>query len=47
MSLVSIDDLLGAAEERTGLTDWGDDWFRLPLAAWVDDLGSDHLNEAG
>jgi len=47
MSSVSIDDLLGAAEARTGLTEWGDDWFRLPLAAWVDDLGSDHLNESG
>ncbi len=47
MNSVSIDDLLGAAEARTGLTEWGDDWFRLPLAAWVADLGSDHLNEAG
>ena len=44
---ISVEDLLGAAEARTGLSDWGDDWFREPLAAWVDDLGRDHLNDVG
>jgi hypothetical protein len=43
----SVEDLLRAAELRTGLTEWGDDWFRQPLAAWVGDLHSDHLNDAG
>jgi hypothetical protein len=43
----SVEDLLGAAEVRSGLSDWGDDWFRQPLAAWVEDLGSDHLNDVG
>jgi hypothetical protein len=43
----SVEDLLGAAEARTGLSDWGDDWFLQPLAAWVEDLGSDHLNDVG
>jgi hypothetical protein len=43
----SVEDLLRAAESRSGLSDWGDDWFRKPLAAWVDDLHSDHLNDAG
>ena len=43
----SVEDLLEAAEARTGLSEWGDDWFRQPLAAWVEDLGSDHLNGVG
>jgi hypothetical protein len=43
----SEQELLAAAEARTGLSDWGDDWFRRPLAAWVEDLQSDHLNDAG
>jgi hypothetical protein len=43
----SVEDLLGAAEDRTGLSEWGDDWFREPLAAWVEDLGSDRLNDVG
>lgn len=43
----SVEDLLGAAESRSGLSEWGDDWFRRPLAAWVDDLHSDHLNDVG
>ena len=42
-----VEDLLEAAEARTGLSEWGDDWFRRPLAAWVEDLGSDHLNDVG
>ena len=46
-TVTTVDGLLDAAEERTGLSDWGDDWFRQPLAAWVDDLQSDHLNDAG
>lgn len=34
-SLVSLDatEVITAAEEATGLTDWGDDWFRAPYAA--------------
>lgn len=44
---IGVEDLLQAAEERTGLSDWGDDWFLQPLAAWVEDLGSDHLNDVG
>lgn len=43
----SVEELLRAAEARTGLSCWGDGWFRQPLAAWVDDLHSDHLNDAG
>lgn len=43
----SVDELLRAAESETGLTDWGDDWFRQPLAAWVEDLRSEHLNDTG
>jgi hypothetical protein len=43
----TAEDLLAAAEARTGLSDWGDDWFRQPLAAWVKDLRSDHLNDVG
>jgi hypothetical protein len=43
----SVEDLLEAAEARTGLSEWGDDWFRHPLAAWVEDLGSNHLNDVG
>ncbi len=43
----TVEDLLRAAEAQTGLSEWGDDWFRQPLAAWVEDLGSDHLNDAG
>jgi hypothetical protein len=43
----SAEDLLRAAEARTGLSDWGDQWFRQPLAAWVEDLHSDHLNDTG
>ena len=43
----SADDLLRAAEARTGLAEWGDDWFLQPLSAWVDDLHSDHLNDDG
>lgn len=42
-----VEELLRLAEERTGLSEWGDDWFLQPLTAWVDDLGSDHLNATG
>ena len=43
----TVDALLAAAEERTGLDRWGDDWFRQPLAAWVEDLNGDVINDAG
>ena len=46
-SVSSVEGLLAAAEARTGLSDWGDDWFLGPLGAWVGDLGSPHLNDAG
>ncbi len=46
-SLLTVDALLAAAEERTGLSWWGDDWFRQPLAAWVEDLNGDVINDAG
>lgn len=42
-----VEDLLRAAEEQTGSFEWGDDWFLRPLAAWVDDLASEHLNDDG
>lgn len=47
MGGADVDELLRAAEVRTGLSDWGDDWFLQPLTAWCEDLGSDHLNDAG
>jgi hypothetical protein len=39
--------LLGAAAEHTGLDDFGDDWFRGPLAAWAADLDDGVLTDAG
>ncbi|MDW3218624.1 MAG: sulfotransferase [Acidimicrobiales bacterium] len=47
MDSITAESLLFAAEQRTGLDDWGDDWFRQPLAAWVEDLNGDVINEAG
>lgn len=40
-------DLLAAAEERSGLSNWGDDWFLQAVDAWVEDLESPIINEAG
>lgn len=39
--------LLVAAAEQTGLDDFGDDWFRGPLAAWAADLDDGVLNDTG
>src|SRR5688500_8294834 len=39
--------LLAAAAEQTGLDDFGDDWFRGPLAAWAAALDDGVLNDAG
>ena len=49
-SIVSLDaaDLLAAAEATTGLTDWGDDWFRAPLDVLTESLESEaRLHLAG
>ncbi|MFM7509550.1 MAG: sulfotransferase family protein [Actinomycetota bacterium] len=39
-SIISLspEELLGAAEETTGLSDWGDDWFRAPLGVLTESL---------
>ncbi len=47
MAGVTPEALLVVAQDRTGLDDWGDDWFRQPLAAWTEDLNSDLINDAG
>ncbi len=49
-SIVSLEaaDLLAAAEATTGLTDWGDDWFRAPLDVLTESLESEaRLHLAG
>lgn len=44
---VSATELLEKATEITGLRDFGDDWFRGALAAYVSDLGAPHLSDRG
>lgn len=44
---MDIDSLLADAAEATGLDDFGDDWFLLPLAAWCRDLEQDRLTDLG
>jgi hypothetical protein len=39
--------LCSEAVATTGLTDFGDDWFREPLAAWAEDLQQPNLTEFG
>ncbi|MFT5691512.1 MAG: hypothetical protein ACI92E_000841 [Oceanicoccus sp.] len=40
-------DLLARACAKAGLSDFGDDWFRGALGAWVKDLDGPHLSERG
>ena len=44
---ISAQALLDQAVEETGLSDFGDDWFRGPLEAYVSDLGARHLSDWG
>jgi hypothetical protein len=39
--VIRTDELLAAARERTGLTDYGDDWFVEPLTVLVDALNEE------
>ena len=39
--------LLLQAQQQTGLSDFGDDWFLGPLGAYVTDLEADHLSDFG
>lgn len=43
----SLRELKAQAIERTQLSDFGDPWFELPLAAWVSDLQGHLLSERG
>jgi hypothetical protein len=48
VSELAVDDLVGAARTRTGLTDLGDDWFLEPLRILVDSLNSEaRLSDLG
>ncbi|MBT4518786.1 MAG: sulfotransferase [Halieaceae bacterium] len=47
MPAPSTEVLLQKAREVSGLSDFGDDWFMGPLAAYASDLDSPHLSEAG
>jgi hypothetical protein len=38
---LSVEALLQNARAQTGLTDFGDDWFMLPLSRLVDDVNRD------
>jgi hypothetical protein len=43
-----VDDLLGAARTRTGMTEFGDEWFVEPLGVLVDSLNTEaRLSEFG
>ncbi len=44
---ITAQELLDQAAAETGLTDFGDDWFMGPLAAYVVDLQGEHLSEWG
>jgi Sulfotransferase family len=39
--------ILAQAKDNTGLSDFGDDWFRGALAAYVSDLDGEHLSDWG
>lgn len=39
--------LLQQAQQQTGLSDFGDDWFMGPLGAYVADLEANHLSDFG
>lgn len=49
MSLpLTVDGLMGAARDKTGLSDFGDPWFTEPLAVLLDSLnGEAQLSEVG
>ncbi len=40
-------DFMTAATQRTGLSDFGDDYFKAPLKLWADGLTSGRLSEFG
>ena len=44
---ITAQEFLDRASEETGLTDFGDDWFMGPLAAYAGDLDAPHLSEWG
>jgi NAD(P)-dependent dehydrogenase (short-subunit alcohol dehydrogenase family) len=47
-SAFELDDLLGAARHSTGLTDFGDPFFRAPLAVLIDSIDREaHLHSFG
>ncbi|MGB3437187.1 MAG: sulfotransferase [Actinophytocola sp.] len=46
--MITVDDLLAAAREKTGLTDYGDDWFTEPLGVLAGALNEEaRLSELG
>ncbi|MGH3878752.1 MAG: sulfotransferase family protein [Actinophytocola sp.] len=46
--MIRVDDLLHTARERTGLTDYGDEWFTEPLKVLVEALNTEaRLSELG
>ncbi|HWM74433.1 MAG TPA: sulfotransferase, partial [Nocardioides sp.] len=46
--MIRVDELLAAARERTGLTDYGDEWFTEPLKVLVEALNTEaRLSELG
>jgi hypothetical protein len=48
MSALDVDDLLGAAREKTGLSDYGDEWFVEPLQVLTTSLEREaRLSELG
>jgi len=42
-----LDVILAEAAGAAGSSDFGDDWFRRPLRAWLEDLAGPELNEFG
>src|SRR5690349_10216052 len=47
-TMIAVDDLLAAAREKTGLTDYGDEWFTEPLTVLVRALNDEaRLSELG
>lgn len=44
---ITVEHILQQAREKTGLSDFGDDWFLGPLGAFVSDLKGPHLSEFG
>ena len=47
MTDTTIGGMLDAARAATGLSDFGDEWFLGPLAAWAEDLDDPRLNDFG